>query len=85
MILAEAPKKGGRAHFAIPYKFYFPGHFNQALPASGLPTRCPFQVYPGPRMQRIHVSWTAANLLNDKAPLPSLSEDHTNLERSWKD
>ena len=72
----EAARKGRKSSFAVPYKTsYFPGLCNQALPALGVHMQCPLQMYLRPLLQRIHVPWTAADLLNYKTLLPPLLED----------
>nr|XP_008519256.1 PREDICTED: olfactory receptor 6C3-like [Equus przewalskii] len=76
--LVEAARKSRKVRFAVPYNSsYFPGLCNQALPASGVSMQCPLRMYPGPPLQRIHVPWTAADLLSYKTLLPPLSEDPT--------
>ena len=77
MNLVEVARKSRKVRFAVPYNSYFPGLCNQALPALGVSMQCPLQMYPGPPPQRMHVPWTAADLLNYKTLLPPLSEDPT--------
>ena len=78
--LVDAARESRKVHFAVPYNSsYFPGLCNQALPASasGVPMQCPLRMSPGLLLQRIHVTWTAADLLKYKPLLPPLSEDLT--------
>lgn len=46
--------------------------------------QCPLGMYPGPPLQRIHVTWTAADLLNHKALYLYFWKIPTNLERNEK-
>ena len=76
--LVETPRKGKKVRFAVSYNSsYFPGLCNQGLSASDIPMQYPLRMYPGPPLQRIHVPWTAADLLNYKTLLLPLSEDPT--------